>query len=183
MIYIILAIIASMALNAPLGMAIGFVLALTVALAQSHGTMRQRIRHVLGMGYVRAITLFAIACLVIDELDDWKVAAIVWLIAAFATGAWRTHGRLAAKDRWALLSRFAAAVAGLAMAWLNMNWVTTPMPVWFLLVALVSASSVKAALRWPNLPWSEHVSATHRRPAGALASLLMCAAIVGVSVA
>ena len=69
------------------------------------------------------------------------------------------------------------------MAWLNMNWVTTPMPVWFLLVALVSASAVRAALRWPNLPWSEHVSATNRRTAGAFASLLVCAAIVGVSVA
>ena len=62
MIYVVLAIIASMALNAPLGMAIGFVLALIVALAQSHGTMRERIRQVLGMGYVRAITAFAIAC-------------------------------------------------------------------------------------------------------------------------
>ena len=182
MIYVVLAIVASMALNAPLGMAIGLVLALSVALAQSHGTMRERIRQVLGMGYVRAITVFAIASLVIDELDDWKIAAIVWLIAAFAIGAWRTHGPLAAKDRSALLSRFAAAVAALAMAWLNMNWVTTPMPVWFLLVALVSASAVRAALRWPNLPWIEHVSATKRRPAGALASLLMCAAIVGVNV-
>ena len=182
MIYVVLAIIASMALNAPLGMAIGFVLALIVALAQSHGTMHERIRQVLGMGYVRAITAFAIACLVYDELDDWKIVAIAWLIAAFAIGAWRTHGQLAAKDRWALLTRFAAAVAGLAMAWLNMNWVTTPTPVWFILVALVSASAVRAALRWPNLPWIEHASATNRRTAGALASLLMCAAIVGVSV-
>lgn len=182
MIYVVLAIIASMALNAPLGMAIGFVLALTVALAQSYGTMRERIRQVVGIGYVRAITAFAIASLVIDELDDWKIVAIAWLIAAFAMGAWRTHGGLAAEDRWALLTRFAAAVAGLAMAWLNMNWVTTPMPVWFILVALVSASAVRAALRWPNLPWIEHANATKRRTAGALASLLMCTAIVGVSV-
>lgn len=182
MIYVVLAIIASMALNAPLGMAIGFVLALIVALAQSHGTMRERIRQVPGMGYAKAITAFAIASLVIDELDDWKIVAIAWLIAAFAIGAWRTHGWLAAEDRWALLTRFAAAVAGLAMAWLHMDWVATPTPVWFILVALVSASAVRAALRWPDLPWIEHASATKRRTAGALASLLMCAAIVGVSV-
>jgi hypothetical protein len=63
-----------------------------------------------------------------------------------------------------------------------MNWVTTPMPVWFILVALVSASAVRAALRWPNLPWIERDNATKRGTAGAVASLLMCAAIVGVSV-
>ena len=103
MIYVVLAIIASMALNAPLGMAIGLLLALSVALAQSHGTMRTRIRQVLGMGYPRAITAFAIASLVIDELDDWKIVAIAWLIAAFAIGAWRTHGQLAAEDSCCLL--------------------------------------------------------------------------------
>ena len=68
------------------------------------------------------------------------------------------------------------------MAWLNMNWVTTPTPVWFILVALVSASAVRAASRWPNLPWIDHANATKRRTAGALASLLMSTAIVGVSV-
>jgi hypothetical protein len=81
MIYVVLAIIASMALNAPLGMAIGFLLALIVGLAQSHGTMRERIRQVLGMGYARAITAFAIASLVIDELDDWKTVAMVWAVS------------------------------------------------------------------------------------------------------
>jgi uncharacterized membrane protein len=146
MIYVVLAIIASMALNAPWGMAIGFVLALIVALAQSYGTMPERLRQVVGRGYVRAMTAFAIASLVIDELDDWKIVAIAWLIAAFAIGAWRTHGQLAAEDRWALLTRFAAAVAGLAVAWLHMNWVTTTTSVWFILVALVSASAVRAAL-------------------------------------
>ncbi len=182
MIYVVFAIIASMALNAPLGMAIGFVLALIVALAQSHGTMRERIRRVLGMGFVRAITAFAIVSLVIDELDDWKIVAIVWLIVAFVMGAWRTHGRLAARDRWALLTRFAAAVAGLAMAWLHLDWVATPTPVWFILVVFVSASAVRAALRWQSLPWIEYASRMRGRTAGVLASLLMCAVIVGVSV-
>ena len=182
MTYVVLAIIASMALNAPLGMAIGFLIALIVALAQSQGAMWERLGQVLGMGYVRAITAFAVASLVIDELDDWKIAAIVWLIAAFAVGAWRTDGQLGAKDRWTLLTRFAAAVAGLAMAWLNLNWVTTPTPIWFMLIAIVSASAVRAALRWPNIQWIEHARATKRRTVGALASLLMCAAIVSVSV-
>jgi hypothetical protein len=182
MIYVVLATTASLALQAPWGMAIGFVTALVVALAQSHGTMPERVRQVLRLGYLRAMTAFAVVALVIDALDDWKLAAIVWLIAAFATGAWRTHGRLTANNRWALLSRFAGAAAGLAMAWLSMNWVTTPLAVWFLLVALVSASALRAALRWPDLPRNEHTIPAHRRPTGALASLLMSAAIVGVSV-
>ena len=67
------------------------------------------------------------------------------------------------------------------MASLHMNWVATPTPVWFILVALVSASAVRTALRWPNLPWIEHDTPAKRRTASALASLLMCAAIVGVS--
>jgi hypothetical protein len=68
------------------------------------------------------------------------------------------------------------------MAWLNLNWVTTPLAVWFLLVALVSASALRAAWRWPDLPWVEHDTADLGRPIGAFASLLMSAAVVGASV-
>ncbi|WP_353952582.1 hypothetical protein V6K52_03805 [Knoellia sp. S7-12] len=182
MTYIVLATTASLALHAPLGMAIGFVAALITALAQSHGTMPERARQILRVDYLRAMTTFAVVALVTDALDDWKIAAIAWLVAAFATGAWRTHGPLAAKSRWALLSRFGGAAAGLAMAWLNMNWVTTPLAVWFLLVALVSAGALKAALRWPDLPWIEHALPASARPTGALASLLMSALIVGASI-
>lgn len=182
MIYIVVAVIASLVLNAPLGMAIGFVLALIMALAQSHGSMRERRRQVFGTDYLRAMSAFAIVSLAIDELDDWKTASIVWLIAAFALGAWTTHGGVSAQDRWALLSRFAAAVAGLSVAWLNMNWVTTPMPVWFILVSLVSASAVKAAMRWPNLPWIEHATPSKARTASAFTTVVMSAAIVATSV-
>ena len=109
MIYVVLAIIASMALNAPLGMAIGFLLALIVALAQSHGTMPERIHQVLGMGYVRAITAFAIVALVYRRTGRLEDRRDRLAHCRFAIGAWRTHGQLAAKDRWALLTRFAAA--------------------------------------------------------------------------
>jgi len=184
MIYVVLAIIASMALNAPLGMAIGFLTALSVALTQYPGAIRERLRQVLGTAYVQAITGFAVASLIIDEVDDWKIVAVAWLIAAFTVGAWRTHGRLAATDHWTHLTRFAAAVAGLAVASLSMNWVTTPRPIWFLRVALVSAGAVRAAWRWPTLTSSiEHAGVTRRPPAAALASMLRCAAIVSVSVA
>ena len=182
MTYVVLAATASLALHAPLGMAIGFLTALVVALAQSHGTVAQRVRQILGMGFLRAMTAFAVIALATDALDDWKLAAIAWLIAAFAIGAFRTNGRLAANDRWALLSRSAAAAAGLAMAWLNLNWVTTPLAFWFLLVALVAASALRAAWRWPDLPWVEHDTPTPRRTIGALATVLMSAAVVGASV-
>ncbi len=119
MTYVVLAITASLALHAPLGMTIGFVTALIVALAKSHGSVPERVRQTLRMAHLRAMTAFAVVALVTHALDDWKIAAIAWLIAAFATGAWRTHGRLTADNRWALLSRFAGAAAGLAMAWLN----------------------------------------------------------------
>ena len=183
MTYVLLATTASLALHAPLGMAIGFLAALIVALAQSHGTMPERIRQILGMDYLSAMTAFAVVALATDALDDWKLAAITWLIAAFTTGAWRNHGQFSVTNRWALLSRFAGAAAGLAMAWLNLNWVTTPLAVWFLLVALVSASALRAAWRWPDLPWVEHDTPAPRRPFGAFASLLMSAAIVGASFA
>jgi hypothetical protein len=182
MTYIVLAIIASMVFNAPAGMAIGFIIALVVAMAQSRGSLRRRTRQMPGNRDLRAVIAFAVAALVIDEVDDWKILAIAWLIAAFAIGAWRTKGRLAATGRWALLSGFAAAVAGLAMARLSMNWVTTPMAVWFILLALVSASAIRAALRWPDLPWVENGVPTKQRTAGALAGLFMSAVIVGVSV-
>jgi hypothetical protein len=184
--YVVLAAVASMALNAPSGMAIGFVLALIVALARSEGTVRERMRQVTGVSHLRCMTAFAIVSLVGDELDDWKIVAITWFVAAFAIGAWRTHGQLAARDRWALSTRFAAAVAGVAMAWLHLNWVSTPTVVWWILVGVVTASTVKAAFRWPDLPWIEHADSMRRRragrAAGTVASLLMCAAIVGMSV-
>ena len=183
MTYVVLATTASLALHAPLGMAIGFLTALILALAQSHGTMPERVHQILGMGYLRAMTAFAVVALTTDALDDWKLAAIAWLIAAFATGVFRTHGRLAANNRWALLTLFAGAAAGLAMAWLTINWVTTPPAVWFLLVTLMSASALRSALRWPDLPWVEHDTPAPRRPFGAFASLLMSAAVVGASFA
>ena len=51
MTYVVLATSASLALHAPLGMAIGFLTALIVALAQSHGTMPERIHQILAMGH------------------------------------------------------------------------------------------------------------------------------------
>lgn len=183
MTYVVLATTTSLALQAPSGMAFGLVAALVAALAQSRGTVRERVHQIRAMAHLRAMTAFAVVALVTDTLDDWKIGAIAWLIAAFAAGAWRTHGRLAADNRWALLSRFAGAAAGLAMAWLNLNWVTTPVAVWFLLVALVSVSALRTALRWPELPWVERAVPARRRPVGAVASLLLSVALVGVSFA
>jgi len=129
-----------------------------------------------------AVAAFAVVALVWNEFDDWKVVAILWLIGGFVVGVWLTSGPLAARDRWALIVGFAAAVAGMAMAWLNLNWLITPAAAWFVAVALVSASVVKAALRWPDLRWFENPTHTKQHAVGALTTLVMCTLITGATI-
>ena len=160
---VVFAIVASMALGLSQGIALGLAAAVVIAVVRSHGTLPDRARQVLGAGYLKALAAFAVVALVWDQFDDWKAVAIVWLIAAFVMGVWLTSGPVAARDRWALVVGSAAAVAGLAMAWLNVNWVSTPAAAWFVAVALVSASVVGAALRWPDLRWFEKPAQTKHR--------------------
>jgi len=179
---VVFAITASLALGLVKGIALGLAAAVIVAVVRSHGTLPERVRQVLGAGYLRAVTAFAVVALVWNEFDDWKAVAIVWLIGAFVAGAWLTSGPLAARDRWALIVGFAAAVAGMAMAWLNLNWLIMPAAAWFVGVALVSASVVKAALRWPDLRWFENPTHTKQHAVGALTTLVMCTLITGATI-
>ena len=179
---VVLAIAASLALDLFQGIAVGLAAAVIVAGVRSHGTMSDRIRQILGAGYLHAVAAFAVVVLVWSEFGDWKDVAIVWLIGAFMVSAWLTSGPLAARDRWALIVGFAAAVAGMAMAWLNVNWVTTPAAVWFVAVGLISAGVVRAALRWPNLLWSENPTHTKQRAVGAMTTLAICTLITGASI-
>ena len=179
---VVFAIAASLTLGLFEGIAVGLAAAVIIAIVRSHGTLPDRIRQVLGAGYLRALAAFAVVALVWNEFDDWKVVAILWLIGGFVVGVWLTSGPLAARDRWALIVGFAAAVAGMAMAWLNLNWLITPAAAWFVAVALVSASVVKAALRWPDLRWFENPTHTKQHAVGALTTLVMCTLITGATI-
>ena len=143
---VVFAIVASLALGLSEGIALGLTAAVITAIVRSRGTLSDRVRQVLGAGYLQALAGFAVIALVWDQFDDWKTVAIVWLIIAFVVGVWMTSGPVASRDRWTLIVGFAAAVAGLAMAWLNLDWVITPSAAWFV------ASPIAAKLRWSAVP-------------------------------
>lgn len=79
-----------------------------------------------------------------------------------------------------MLARFAAAVTGLTMAWVAGNWVTTPVVVWFLGVALIAAGVFGMVLRWPALPWFAG-TLSPARALGLTTTVAMCTVIVAVS--
>ena len=108
---IVVAVLASMVLGAPQGILLSLAAAVIAAAVRARGTLRERARGMLGMGFLRASVAFALAWLVLDE---WQLVAIVWLIAAFIIDAWRGHGAASDRDRWGLVARFVAALAGFA---------------------------------------------------------------------
>ena len=95
--------------------------------------------------------------------------------------AWKGHGRLSGRDRWALITSFAVALTMFVVARLVINWVLAPTALWLIGVALLSGGVVGAALRWPELGWF-----TGRRPIrraiGIGATLVSCALVVGIAV-
>ena len=113
-------------------------------------------------------------------LDDWQTVAIVWLIAAFVIDAWRGQGAATDRDRWGLVARFVAALAGFAMAWLLINWVTTPTAAWLVAVALLASGVFGATLRWSALPWFAG-TLSRARTLGLVANLAICALIIAVA--
>jgi hypothetical protein len=68
--------------------------------------------------------------------------------------AWKAESRLAARDRWALITSLALAIATFTIAPLLINWVIVPPAIWLVAVALLSGGVVGAVLRWPALPGS-----------------------------
>ena len=114
-------------------------------------------------------------------MDLLAVVLFFGLVAMFVIRAWKAHGRLSARDCWALVTSFAVAITSFAVAPLLINWVIVPTEIWLIAVALLAGGVVGAVLRWPELAWS---TGTHpiRRAIGVGATLVGCALIVGVAV-
>ena len=110
------------------------------------------------------------------------VAAVVFLalVAAFAIRSWKAQGSLVARDRWALLTDCARALAAFALASMLIDWTAAPAALWLVAVALLAGGVVGAALRWPGLAW--YAGAWPRwRAGGVIATLGICALIIGVA--
>jgi hypothetical protein len=114
-------------------------------------------------------------------MDSIAVALFFALVARFVIRAWKAEGRLAGRDRWALIASFVVAATTFVIAPLLINWVLVPIVVWLVAVALLVGGVAGAALRWPELAW---VSGTHpiQRAIGLGATLVGCALIVGVAI-
>ena len=111
------------------------------------------------------------------------VTAVVFLalVAAFAIRSWKTQGWLIARDRWALLTDCARALAAFAFASMLIDWTAAPAALWLVAVALLADGVLGAALRWPGLQW--YAGTRPRwRAGGALATLCICALIIGVAI-
>ncbi len=110
-------------------------------------------------------------------------AAIVFLalVVAFAIRSWKAHGRLAVRDRWALLTDCARALAAFALATMLIDWTVAPVALWLVAVALLAGGVAGAVLRWPGLAW--YACARPRwRAGGVVATLCICALVIGLAV-
>ena len=109
------------------------------------------------------------------------LALFLALVGVFVLRAWTARGTLAARDRWALITGFVAAVTGFAIASLLINWVVVPVAIWLVAVGLLAGGVVGAVLRWPELAWYEGTRPIWRAIA-VIANLFICALIIGVAV-
>ena len=110
------------------------------------------------------------------------VASVVFLalVATFAIRAWKTRGLLVARDRWALLTDCAKALAAFALASMLIDWTVAPAALWLIAVALLAAGVLGATLRWPGLAW--YAGTRPRWRAGSVvATLSACALIIGAA--
>ena len=114
-------------------------------------------------------------------MDTIALALFFALVARFAIRAWKAHGRLSGRDRWALITGFAVALTMFVVAQLVVNWVLVPSIIWLIAVALLSGGMAGAVLRWPELAWFNGAHLT-RRAIGVAATLLCCMLIVGMAV-
>jgi hypothetical protein len=174
---IVVAVLASLVLGAPQGIILSLAAAVIAAAVRSRGTLVERAKGMLGMGFLRASVVFSLAWVVLDE---WQTLAIVWLIAAFIIDVWRGQAAATDRDRWGLVTRFVAALAGFALAWLSITWAETPTVVWLVAVALLAGGVFGATLRWSALPWfADRLS--RARVLGLVANLVICALIIAVA--
>ncbi len=114
-------------------------------------------------------------------MDILAVGLFVGLVALFVLRAWKAHGRLSARDRWAVITSFAVASTTFVLAPLLINWVMVPTAIWLIAVALLTGGVVGAVLRWSELAW---FTGPHpiRGAMGVGATLVSCALIIVVAV-
>ena len=106
--------------------------------------------------------------------------AFLALNVAFAVRAWKTQGWLIARDRSALLTDLARALAAFALASMLIDWTAAPAALWLIAVALLAAGVLGAALRWPGLAW--YAGTRPRWRVGTVvATLCACALIIGAA--
>ena len=173
---IVLTVVLTMLLGAPAGILAGLAMAVTAAIIRSHGGLHERALRVLRTRFLWGSATFSLAALLLEE---WQLVAILWLISAFTINAWRRHGPASDRDRSRMLARFAAALTGLAMAWVAVNWVTSPIVAWLLAVALLATGVFGMVRRWPALPWFEG-TLTPLRALGLSTTVGMCTLIIAV---
>lgn len=172
---VVLTVVVTMLLGAPAGILVGLAVTVITAVIRSRGGLRERALGVLRTRFLWASATFSLAALVLQ----WQLVAIAWLISAFTIDAWRWGGPATTRDRSRLLVRFAAALTGLTMAWVAVNWVTTPIVAWLVGVALLAAGVFGMVLRWSGLPWfAETFSPV--RALGLATTAAMCTLIVAV---
>ena len=112
-----------------------------------------------------------------------SVAATAFLapVVTFAIRSWKTQGRLVARDRWALVTDLARALAACALASMLIDWTAAPAVLWPVAVALLATGVLGAALRWPGLVWYAGTR-PRRRTGGVVATLCACTLIIGLAV-
>jgi hypothetical protein len=115
--------------------------------------------------------------------DRLIVAAGLFLahVVAYALRSWTGSGTLVARDRWALTTDVATALAAFALASMLIDWTVAPAALWLVAVALLAAGVAGAALRWPGLAW--YAGARPRwRAGGVIATLGICTLLIGAAV-
>ena len=103
------------------------------------------------------------------------------LIAAFVVRVWIGQSRLATRDRWALLTGFVRAVTAFAIGTLPLDVLVIPETAWLIGVGLLAGGVAGAVLRWPDLPWYAGMN-PRRRAISVIATLCICALLIGVSI-
>lgn len=114
-------------------------------------------------------------------MDILALVLFFALVTRFAIRAWKGHGRLSARDRWALVTSFAVAITTFVVAPLVIDWVIVPTALWLIAVALLAGGVGGAVLRWSELAWF-HGSHPLRRAIGIGATLVSCVLIIGLAV-
>jgi hypothetical protein len=170
-------VFASLVLGPTYGIIGGLIAAIVIAGVRSHGTLGERALGMSRTGFLQGSVAFSLVCLIVQ---DWQTVASVWLLAGFLVSVWSWKGPLSVRDRSSLVASFSGALAGLALAWLLINWVTTPTFAWLATVVVLAAGLFCASWRWPALPWTARGHQSGIRTVGFAANLVMSALVIAL---